>query len=316
MIFAGSLSEFFALNALTATIGLVFSFATPYVLASLGETFGQRSGVYNLGVDGVMLLGAFAGYYTVLKTKNVWLGCVVAIGVGIILGLAVGLVNVLGWAEQGISGIGFFLFGLGMSELLFEKWVGTPLPIKSFPKLEIPLLSKIPRFGDMLFKQHLLVYLTFLAVPVCAYILKRTRFGLNLTAVGENPEAADSLGVSVPRIRMQAQMINGAFSGLAGAVLAINLGIFQQNLTNGLGFIAVALVYFGAWRPAGVMGGALLFGLVESSVLRLKALSIIPQSWSDIAAMTPAVVTIIVLVFVARRSRQPAALGIPFIRHG
>jgi general nucleoside transport system permease protein len=316
MILAASISEFFALNALTATISLVFAFATPYVLASLGETFGQRSGVYNLGVDGVMLLGAFAGYYTVLKTKNVWLGCLVAIGVGLILGLFVGIVNVLGWAEQGISGIGFFLFGLGMSELLFEKWVKTPLPIRSFPKLKIPLLSNIPRIGEIFFQQHLLVYLTFAAVPLCAFILNRTRFGLNITAAGENPEAADSLGVSVPKIRMQAQLINGAFSGLAGAVLAINLGIFQQNLTNGLGFIAVALVYFGAWRPVGVMGGALLYGLVESSVLRLKALSIIPRAWSDIAAMTPAVVTIVVLVFVARRARQPSSLGVPFVRHG
>lgn len=311
---AAELSQFFQLATLTATVKLALAFAVPYVLASLGETFGQRSGVFNLGVDGVMLLGAFSGYYTVLRLDNPWLGCVVAVLVGIFMGWLVALVNVSGWAEQGISGIGFYLFGLGVSDLLFEKWVQTPTPIRSFPVVEIPVLSAIPRIGEIFFKQHLLVYLTFAAVPLCSFVLRSTRFGLNVRAVGENPEAADSLGISVIRVRYQAQLINGAFAGLAGAVLAINLGIFQQNLTNGLGFIAVALVYFGAWRPAGVMAGALLYGLVESSVLRLKALDIIPKSWSDIAAMTPAIVTILVLVFVARRARKPAALGVVFIR--
>ena len=311
---AGSIGEFFQINALTATIALVFSFAVPYVLASIGETFGQRSGVFNLGVDGVMLLGGFAGYYTVLKVGNPWAGCAVAIAVGITLGFFVALINVSGWAEQGISGIGIYLFGLGMSELLFEKWVGTPTPITSFTKIKVPLLSDIPTVGDIFFHQNLIVYLAFAAVPLSAFVLNHTGFGLNVRAAGENPEALDSLGVSVARVRYQAQLINGAFAGLAGAALAINLGIFQQNITNGLGFIAVALVYFGAWKPVRVMSGALLFGLVESSVLRLKALSIIPQSWSDIASMGPAVVTIVVLVFVARRSRAPRALGSPFVR--
>ena len=308
------MKDFFTISSLVATAALVIRFAVPYVLASLGETIGQRSGIFNLGVEGIMLMGAFTGYFTVLKTHNWWLGCLFAIAVGVLMGLAVAFVNVSQWAEQGISGIGFYLFGLGMSDLLFEKSVGTPTPIKSFPRLDIPLLSKIPKIGEIFFQHNLVTYLAFAAIPVGTYVLNRTTFGLNIRAVGENPEAADSLGVSVARTRYLAQVINGGCAGLAGAALTIELGIFQQNLTNGIGFIAVALVYFGAWRPTGVLGGALLYGAVGSVVLKLKALNVIPKSWSDIAAMAPAVVTIVVLVFVARRARQPAALGKPFLR--
>lgn len=308
------MKDFFTIASLVATASLVLRFAVPYILASLGETFGQRSGVFNLGVEGIMLLGAFTAYYTTLKTSNPWLGCLFAILVGLVMGLAVAAVNVSQLAEQGISGIGFFLFGLGMSDLLFEKLVGTPKPIKTFPRLDIPLLSKIPKIGEIFFQQHVLVYLAFLLIPLANFVLNQTRFGLNIRAVGESPEAADSLGISVTRVRYQAQLINGALAGLAGGALAIELGIFQQNLTHGLGFIAVALVYFGAWRPNGVLAGALLYGVVEGVVLKLKALGVIPKNWSDIAAMSPAVVTIVVLAFVARRARQPAALGKPFLR--
>jgi simple sugar transport system permease protein len=139
---------------------------------------------------------------------------------------------------------------------------------------------------------------------------------MDIRAVGENPGAADSLGVSVTRIRYSTVIIGGTLAGLAGAVLSIGLGIFQQNITSGMGFIAVALVYFGAWRPIGVMAGALLYGMVNALVLQSKTLGIIPNSWSDIASMAPAIITILALVFVATRFRQPAALTKPFIREG
>ncbi|HHC07444.1 MAG TPA: ABC transporter permease [Actinobacteria bacterium] len=288
--------------------------AVPLLLAGLGETFGQRSGVLNLGVDGIMLLGAFAGYYTVLQIGNVWLGLAVGLVVGAVLGLATAFISVTLGAEQGISGIGVYLFGLGLSDLLFQKLVGTPRPIDSFPRVPIPGLSSIPVVGEMFFRHSLVVYLAFLLVPASIFVINRTTFGMNIRAVGENPEAADSVGVSVARVRYATVLIGGVLAGMAGAALAIDLGIFQQNLTNAQGFIAVALVYFGAWRPLGVMGGALLYGLVNSVVLQLKTLGIIPRSWSDIAAMAPAVITILALVLVARRFRQPAALAKPFLR--
>jgi general nucleoside transport system permease protein len=300
-------------------VGIVASgirLAVPLLLASLGEMFGQRSGVLNLGVDGIMLLGAFSGYYMVLRSGNAWFGLIMGAAIGLLLGLASAVISVTLKAEQGISGIGVYLFGLGMSDLLFQKMVGTPIPIRSFTDLDFPLLSDIPILGGMLFQHSLVIYLAFAAVPISLYVLNRTTFGLNIRAVGENPEAADSLGVSVTKIRYATVVIGGTFAGFAGAALTIDLGIFQQNLTNAAGFVAIALVYFGAWRPIGVMLGALLYGFVNALVLQLKTLGIITRSWSDISAMAPALITILALVIVARRFRQPTALAKPFSRGG
>lgn len=308
------MSDFFTEAVLIATVAGGIRLAVPLLFASLGEMFGQRSGVLNLGVDGVMLLGAFGGYYAVLKTDNVWLGLLVGVGVGLVFGLVTAIMSVTLKAEQGISGIGIYLFGLGFSDLLFQVWVGTPLPIKAFPKIEIPGLSSIPIVGEMFFKHSAVVYIAFALVPLSMFIINRTTFGMKIRAVGENPEAADSLGVSVTGVRYATLLIGGTLAGVAGAALAIDLKIFQQNLTNAAGFIAIALVYFGAWRPLGVMGGALLYGFVNSIVLQLKTLGIIPRSWSDIAAMAPAIVTILALVIVAQRFKPPTALTKPFER--
>jgi general nucleoside transport system permease protein len=149
---------------------------------------------------------------------------------------------------------------------------------------------------------------------VLTFVLSRTTYGVKVKAVGETPAAADSLGVSVTRIRYSTVILGNLLAGLAGATLALELGIFQQNLTQGQGFIAVALVYFGAWRPLGVMAGSLLYGMVSATVLSWKTLGIIPRSASDLAAMAPAVLTVIALVLVARRFRQPSALAKPYQR--
>jgi ABC-type uncharacterized transport system permease subunit len=178
----------------------------------------------------------------------------------------------------------------------------------------VPILSSIPYIGEMFFQHSMVIYLAFAAVPVAMFIINRTTFGMNIRAVGEYPEAADTLGVSVAGVRYATQLIGGSLAGAAGAVLAISLGIFQQNLTNGAGFIAIALVYFGAWRPLGVMAGALLFGFINALVLELKTLEIIPRDLSNIAAMAPAIITILVLVIAARRFKAPAALTKPFTR--
>ncbi len=310
------MSEFFTASVLIATVASGIRLAVPLLLAALGETFGQRSGVLNLGVEGMMLLGAFGGYYTVLQTDDVWLGVLVGAVIGAVLGVGTGIMSVTMHADQGISGIGVFLFGLGMSDLLFQKLVGTPRPIDTFPQLDIPILSDIPVIGEMFFQSSGIVYLAFLAVPVATFIINRTPFGMDIRAVGENPAAADSLGVSVARVRYATVIIGGTLAGVAGAALSIGLGIFQQNITSGMGFVAVALVYFGAWRPIGVMAGALLYGLVNAMVLQFKTLGIIPNAWSDIASMAPAIITILALVFVATRFRQPAALTKPFVREG
>jgi len=307
-------SDIFTTAVMVAVVASAIRLAVPLLLASLGETFGQRSGVLNLGVDGIMLLGAFTGYYTVLKSGNVWMGLLAGAIVGLILGLASAVIAVTLQAEQGISGIGIYLFGLGMSDLLFQKLVGTPIPIDTFPAIHIPVLSEIPYIGEMFFQHSLVIYLAFAAIPVATFVINRTTFGMKIRAVGEYPDAADTLGVSVSGVRYATEIIGGTLAGIAGAVLALTLGIFQQNLTNGAGFIAVALVYFGAWRPTGIMLGALLFGFVNALVLELKTLEIIPRDLSNLAAMAPAIITILALVFVARRFRAPSALTKPFTR--
>jgi len=307
-------SEFFTVSVLVATLASGIRLATPFLFAALGEAIGQRSGVLNLGVEGVMLIGAFAAYFTKLKTDSSLLAVGVALGAGAIMGLIYAFMTVVMHAEQGISGIGVFLFGLGFTDLLFQKQVGTPQGVPKLGKVNIPLLSDIPWIGEIFFQHNLLVYLAFLLVPLAWFLINKTTFGLNIRAVGETPEAADTLGVSVNRIRLQTILIGNSMAGLAGASLALEVAIFQQNLTSGQGFIAIALVYFGAWRPGGVMAGALLFGVVSATVLRLKTLGIVEGASSSLLAMAPAILTIIVLVIVSRRIAAPAALSRHFDR--
>lgn len=310
------MSHFFTAAVLTATVAAGIQLATPFLLAALGETVGERSGVVNLGVDGIMLLAAFGAYYVAAKTGSLVLATVVGIGVGLVMGLVTAFVSVTLKAEQGISGIGVFLFGLGLTNVLLLKLFPSPVTIPTLRPVPIPLLSRIPGLGTMFFSQNWLVYLAFLLVPVLAFVLSRTTYGMKVRAVGENPAAADTVGVSVARVRWSAVIFGCVMAGLAGATLVMLIGVFQEDLTNSEGFIAVALVYFGAWRPAGVMAGSLLYGMVAAVVVTWKTLGIIPTSASDIAAMAPAVLTVLALLLVARRFRQPAALGKPYLRGG
>lgn len=309
------ISELFSATVLIGILASGIRLATPYLYAAIGETFGQRSGVLNLGVEGQMLLGAFAAFYVARTTGNLWLGMLAAIIVGAAMGLAMAFVSINLQAAQGISGIGFYLFGLGMSDLLFNKLVGSVETVSGFSPVNIPVLSDIPILGEIFFSQNILVYGAFTLVPISWFVLNKTTLGLKIRAVGENPEAADSLGVSVSRVRYFTVTLGGVLSGVAGASLSIALlNVFQQNLTSGLGFIAVALVYFGGWRPWGVLLGALLFSMVNSLQLWVQVLGIpVP---SDIAVMMPYVLTILALVVTVQRVRGPSALTKPFEREG
>ena len=312
------LDEIFTASVFASAIRL----ATPYIFAALGETFAQRSGVLNLGVDGIMLMGAFTGFYAVFSAQqaeamsepvSLVFGVLVALIIGGLMGLAMAFVSVTLKAKQGISGIGVYLFGLGLSELLFQQWVGTPKSVHGFPRITFPLLTDLPVLGDIFFHHNLLVYVAFALVPICAYVLNNTTFGLMIRAVGQNPEAADAMGVNVARVRYATTTIGGMMAGLAGASLSIALiNLFQQNLTAGQGFIAVALVYFGGWRPFAVAAGAMLFSFVNALQLQIKVIGAdIP---SEFAVMAPYVITIIALVFAAKRQEQPTALTRPYER--
>lgn len=308
------ISDLFSLNVLIGILTSGVRLATSYLYAAIGEMFGQTSGVLNLGVEGQMLVAAYVAYVVVLRTNNLWLGLLAAILVGLVMGLMMAVISVTLKAEQGISGIGVYLFGLGLSDLLYRITVKSPVTVAGFPNVQIPFLTDLPIVGPILFNQNILVYIAFALVPIAWWVLNKTTFGLQVRAVGQNPEAADTLGISVTKIRYITVTLGGAFSGMAGASLSIALlNIFQQNITSGQGFIAVALVYFGAWQPFRVMLGCLLFSMVNALQLWIQVLRIpIPP---DLALMMPYVLTIVALIFAARAAYvQPAALTKPFER--
>lgn len=308
------------LTTLTILVGILHSgirLATPYLYAAIGEMFSQRSGVLNLGVDGIMLMGAFSGFYAVFKTDSLILGILAAAFIGGLMGLILCVASITYQAEQGISGIGLFMFGLGASSLLFKTMLGTVEGIQGFSELRFCVgsfcLADIPVVGEIFFHHSLMTYGAFALVPIAWWVLNKTTWGLKVRSVGQNPEAADSLGVNVIQVRYTAVTLGGVLAGIAGASLSISLlGIFQENLTNGMGFIAVALVYFGSWKPVGVLLGALLFSTVNALQLWVQVLNLnIP---SDVAVMLPYLLTIIALALPFRRSLQPAMLTKPFTR--
>ncbi len=304
------------LFSIPVLLGILYSgirLATPYLYAAIGETFAQTSGVLNLGVEGMMLMGAYSAFYVASKTGSLLLGLLAGALTGALMGLIMAVISVTLKAEQGISGIGLALFGLGLSSLLFKETLGSVVSITGFQPVKIPLLGNIPLFGPALFDHNLLVYGAYILVPVSAWVLNKTTFGLKVRAAGQNPQAADSLGVNITLIRYTTLIIGGIMSGIAGASLSIALiNLFQENMTNGMGYIAVALVYFGGWRPMGVLGGALLFSFVNALQLWIQVKGInLP---SDIAVMMPYILTILALAFATQRTRQPAALTKVFER--
>ena len=301
---------------LPVVIGILVSairLATPYLYAAIGEAFAQTSGVVNLGVDGIMLVGAYAAFFVALTTGNLWLGVLAAMFVGLLMGLLMSVISVTLKAEQGISGIGLYMFGLGLSSVLFKVTIGTVKTVVGFQSVKLPLLGDIPVIGEIFFRQSLPVYGAFLLVPLAWWFMEKTTWGLRIKAVGQNPAAADSLGVSVDKVRYFSVCLGSVLAGLAGASLSIALvNLFQENLTAGQGFIAVALVYFGGWRPLGIMGGALLFSIVNAFQLWMQVLGVkIP---SDVAVMLPYLLTIAALAVAVNRVGQPAALNKPFER--
>ena len=265
----------FTLPVAVGILSSAIRLATPYLFAAVGEAIAQSSGVLNLGVDGIMLLGAYAAFFVTLSTGSLALGMLAAMVVGLLMGLLMSVISVTFKAEQGISGIGLYMFGLGLSSLLFKVTVGTVKTVVGFQPVKIPILGDIPVLGEILFQHSLPVYAAFLVVPLAWWFLDRTTWGLKIKAVGHTPAAADSLGVSVLRVRYVSVCLGAMLAGLAGASLSLAMvNLFQENLTAGMGFIAVALVYFGGWRPVTIMAGALLFSFMNALQLWMQVLAV------------------------------------------
>ena len=310
------------MNTAVNILSLGIPFSVALLIASLGEMFNQRSGVFNLGCEGIMAMGAFLGMlvpYSVGQggpTSEIFniLGLLLAMGVGALFGCLFALVVVTFRAPQGIAGIGLQMFGVGVAGTLFRHFIGGTQSVPGISTSPIPGLSAIPIIGPIFFSHNILVYLAFLLVPLSWYVLFKTPWGLRLRAVGTNPRAADSIGINVNGVRYQALAVGGALAGLAGAYLSLcQAKMFSDGIIAGRGFIAVALVYFGHWHPVKIMGGALLFSLAQSLQLAIQGQGIaFPY---EFAVMLPYVLVIIVLAF-SRESQLlgPTALGKPFNR--
>lgn len=306
------------INILSMTV----PFSVALLLASIGEMFNQRSGVFNLGCEGVMAMGAFLGMLVPFLVGHGgpvsngwnWLGLLFAALVGALLGLFFGVIVVTFRAPQGIAGIGLQMFGVGTAGTLFRHFVGGTQSIPGMANTPIPVLSRIPVIGPIFFSHNLMVYLAFLFVPVAWYILFKTSWGLKVRAVGTHPRAADSMGINVNRTRYEALALGGALAGLAGAYLSVcQVKMFSDELIAGRGFIAVALVYFGHWHPVKIMGGALLFSFAQTIQYNVQGLGIdLPY---EFFVMLPYVVVVVVLAFTSRnQTTSPSALGKPFNR--
>ncbi len=292
---------------------------TPILFATVGEIITERSGTLNLGVEGMMLCGALAGFVVSFTTGSPWLGAVAGCIAGAMAGSIHGIVTLGCGGNQVVAGLALTIFGVGFAETLGAGLIGQQAP--GFDPIAIPVLSSIPLIGRALFHQDMLVYLSFCAPLAAWFFLQRTRWGLNLQAAGENPEAARAAGVSPLFWRWVGILGGGAVCGLGGAYLSLAYtNLWTTNLTAGRGWIAVALVIFAAWRPERAWIGAYLFGGVMALQLRLQAMgAALPSS---LLLMLPYVMTVLALVVFTRRAAKrtgaimpPAALGIP-LRQG
>jgi ABC-type uncharacterized transport system permease subunit len=293
------------------------SSGTAILLAAVGEILAERAGVLNLGVEGMMMTGALSGFAAAAATGSPWLGLLAGCLAGALLSLIHAFLTVTLMANQHVSGLALTILGLGASGFFGRSLVGHPAPF--FRPLPVPILGDLPVAGRVLFRHDAIVYLSFALVFLAWFFIERTRPGLSLRAAGENPLAAEAMGVKVAAVRYAAVAAGGLLAGAGGAYLSLAYNrMWVQNLTAGQGWIALALVIFSLWNPLRAALGAYLFGGIMALQLRLQAMgTVIPVQF---LLMQPYLVTILVLVVISVRERRtgivqaPAALGRPFFR--
>jgi general nucleoside transport system permease protein len=302
---------------LVAVLSAAIPAGTAILYACLGELISERSGILNLGVEGMMLMGALGGVAVTIWTDSAWLGVLGAILAGAAMASLHAILTVGLRANQVVSGLALTLFGGGLSAFLGRNLVGDPLPDK-FSSVAIPLLSDIPKLGDILFDQDPLVYISYATAPILWYFVFKTQAGLHLRSIGENPAAADAMGVPVNWLRFIYVIIGGGFAGLGGAVISLSTNPgWTEGMTAGRGWIAIALVIFAGWNPGWAVVGAYLFGGVQAGQFQLQTVGVGISPF--FLNMLPYVFTVVVLVIASgdlarKRIGAPAALGRPFIR--
>ena len=302
---------------------------TILLFATIGEILAEQAGILNLGVEGMMLLGAMAGFSTSLATQNAWLGVLAAMITAGVLSLAHGLVTIHFQADQVVSGLSLTFLGTGLALVFGEGLTGKNPPL--LPSFDIPGLSSIPFIGPSFFQDHsVLVYVGFLFIPLVWYYVNKTRPGMHLRAIGEKPEAADTMGVNVYRLRYFYVFIGGCLAGLAGATISLSVspGWYSTQTTSGQGWIAIGLVIFAQWNPVRAAVGSYLFGALRRGILDLQGPATIlgfanplyiNSNLGFFLQMTPYILTILALVIgsraaIRKRLGAPAALGTPYVR--
>jgi simple sugar transport system permease protein len=307
-----NLERVFVWSALTAGM---LRFATPLIFGAMGGILSERSGVINIGLEGMMLTGAFFGIFGADLTGSWFLGILAGVAAGALMGLVHAFVSIQLRADQVVSGTGINIIALGITGYVFIYHYGdqgTPSDISRVPNVTLPGIQDISFVGEAIGNLSLLTWVALLLVPLLTLFLFRTRGGLRLRSIGEKPRAADSLGLPVLRTRYLAVTASGALAALGGVFLSIALvGSFNENMTNGRGFIALAAVIFGGWRPWGALAGACLFGFSTALAQRLPAFS---ESTAVLFQALPYVLTLVVVAGVIGRSRPPAAVGVPYVK--
>jgi ABC-type uncharacterized transport system permease subunit len=288
--------------------------AAPIALAAIGETLSQRAGVINVGIEGIMLVGAFVAVLFSVLAGNPWIGLIAAMIAGALLGALHAFFAIRLKVEQIVSGIALLFLGLGLSGYGFRLTLGkdgAAAPVPGFSELNLFGLADVPVIGPILFGQHALVYLAVISALALGFILGRTRLGVMIKAVGDYPAAADAAGVSVDRIRFLCATVGGVFAGAGGAFLSTaQLWGFVENMVAGRGFLAISCVVFARWNPLIAVAIALGFGIADAAQIRLQ--SWFPDVPYQFFVIAPYVVAIVSLAVGSRGSRMPAALGAPF----
>lgn len=300
---------------LTAMLATGLLRAVPLVIASLGDVFAQKAGLLNLGIEGMMLSGCFFGFHAAYKTENLVLGMLGGIAAGLLMALLFGFLTIQLRVDQVLVGLAITIFAAGLTGYLFRDWYGGQNVAANVRarSITIPLLSEIPVIGPAVFKRQIIFYICWALVPVAAWLIYRTRFGLNVRAVGENPFAADAAGVNVIRTRYLAISIAGIMAGFAGAFLAVaDLRIFTIGMTVGQGFIALAITMLGGWNPWRVAAGAILFGMLNALGDSLQIVGVGIRT--EFIGMLPYIGIMLALVVLAGKTALPASLGIPYAR--
>ena len=306
---------FYFLDEIKTTSVLVFGwgYAVPLVLAAMVGIIGERTGVVNIGIEGQMLMSAFASFFGSVITGNIYLGMVIGISAGLVMGAFLAVAAVKWEMDQIIAGVVINIVAAGLTSFFYAP--GKTLP-QLMPVVSIPILSDIPLIGPVFFRNGLFALATLFIVLAVNYAIFKTRWGLRSRSVGEYPSAADAAGINVLRIRMVNVTLAGALAGCAGAFLALEAaGTFARGLTAGRGFLALAIMIFGAWNPMGALAAALFFGLSTAIASQLQADEVIniPQQFVN---LLPFVMTLVVLAVAAGRVRPPAAAGQPYTKEG